>query len=411
MTTATMRLIPGLLIALAAAAQAQDYGTTHRLKIKVGGATRKAGIFLPKGLRKNEVLPLLIVLPGTDVGGKAMLEFKHWQQQAFERRLALLSVDLITSTDKGWVASEQIEMSRDMEAVVKGIDEAIRKTRESGAEIDTTATVMTGHSGATYLTLWLGLRRPDLFLALCGRSVVFHKETVKRGKLDKVPPNFDMPILIYRGELDAAVVVKQSEIANKTLKEAGYRQVDYRIIPKMTHEPKPEIFLEWYLKLLQETAKGRKASRKIAKDLVKIKAAMAKGRPVLGKLIKLAEKERKAGFPAGADTLLVKIEADAQKQFDQAEKLEEIGELIDAIQAFKDVQRRFNGLDIAKEARTRASRILKSDAYKASEMLTKAMRYREKDMDDKATAILEKIADKYPDTPSGEEAKRLLGAQ
>ena len=179
----------------------------------------------------------------------------------------------------------------------------------------------------------------------------------------------------------------------------------------MTHEPKPEIFLEWYLKLLQETAKGRKASRKIAKDLVKIKAAMAKGRPVLGKLIKLAEKERKAGFPAGADTLLVKIEADAQKQFDQAEKLEEIGELIDAIQAFKDVQRRFNGLDIAKEARTRASRILKSDAYKASEMLTKAMRYREKDMDDKATAILEKIADKYPDTPSGEEAKRLLGAQ
>jgi len=407
-----MHLIPALLLALAGSAWAQEYGTTIRLKMSIGGESRKAAVFLPKALRKNEVLPLLVALPGTNVKGKAMQEIGSWQQQAFEHRYAVLSVDLITATRKGWVASEQIEMTRDMEAITTGIDLAIAEAKKSGASIDQTATVMTGHSGATYVVLWLGLRRPDLFLGICGRSVVFHKETVKPGKLDKVPPNFDMPIYIFRGELDAAVCVKQTELANKTLRAAGYRNIEYRIIPKMPHESKPDIFQAWYYKLLKETAKGRKESRKIAVELAKLKEALEKGRGgTLGKLIKLVEKERKAGFPAGAEALLATIEADAKKQFAQAGKMEEIDELVDAVQMFKDVQKRFAGLPIAKDARTRASRILKSDAYKALEMLTKARRYREKGLDDKATALLEKIADKYPDTPSGEEAQRLLSAQ
>ena len=51
---------------------------------------------------------------------------------------------------------------------------------------------MTGHSGGTYLTLWLGLRRPDLFLGICGRSCVYFKETVEFGELDKFEPDYEL---------------------------------------------------------------------------------------------------------------------------------------------------------------------------------------------------------------------------
>jgi len=402
------------LLALSGALMAQDdtrsYGETYRLKVDIAGEDRKAALFVPQGVKRNESLPLLVAIP--DTRGKAMLEIGQWQQYGLEHRFAVFSVDIITSGEKGWHPSEQLEMSRDMEAVTLGLQAALEKAAEVGVEIDTSANVITGHSGGTYLTLWLGLRRPDLFIGVCGRSCVFFKETVEFGKLDTVPRNYDMPIFVYRGELDHPRVSKETELAKKTIQDAGFKRVEYAIIPKAEHASNPEPFLEWYLKLLKSTAKGRAEAHRIRKDLVKVKESIEKGRAgSYGKLAALAAKEKKAGFAAGAIEMLDEVEKKARAEFAEAENFEADRAYEKALEAFKNLEKTYQGLPISKEARARRSALLKSDEYLANEMLLHAKELMEKEQQEKGLDALEKLVAKYPKTIAGAEAKEILDSR
>ncbi len=107
------------ILLLAAVANAQDYGVMKRLKIRIGGKNRKLVFFLPRGLRKNEALPLLVAVP--DTRGLAYKEVGQWTQQAFEHRFAIMSVDINSSGKDGWSPRDQLVMARDMEAVTDGM--------------------------------------------------------------------------------------------------------------------------------------------------------------------------------------------------------------------------------------------------------------------------------------------------
>lgn len=411
------RAVALLLLAAPLLAQAErSYGETRRLKIEVGGEERKVGLFIPDGVKKGEVFPLLVALPGgqsqasPDEKAKAFLEFQQWQQPAYDKRFCVLSVDLSTSTPHGWHPKEQLEMQRDMEAVAAAMKVAHEEASRAGIALDDSATVLTGWSGATYLTLWMGIRRPDLFMAICGRGCVFHKETVEFTPFDKVPPNKAMPIFLYYGEVDNARVKKETELAKKTLVDAGFTNVTLAPpVPGMAHESKPEVFLDWYAKLLKETEKARKEGFKIKAEVDRIRADIVAKKPgAYGKLVKLVEQERKAGAQGGAATLLAEVLAEAKKKWDQAANLEADNHLGDAAEAFGKIEREYAGLDIAKEARDKRSKILQSDGFKAAEMLARAKELIEKGARDKALPILEKIVEQYGTTPSADEARLLL---
>jgi len=392
---------------LAAPLLAQEYGDTRRLKIDVGGEERKVALFLPSNVRKGEVLPLVVALP--DTRSKAFLEIGQWQQPAYDKRFAVFSVDIETSGERGWHPKEQLEMQRDMEAVVEGMKVARQEAADLGVELDDSATVITGHSGGTYLTLWLGIRRPDLFLGVCGRSCVFHEETVEFTKFDKVEPNKAMPIFLYYGEVDHPRVKKETELAKKTLEKAGFTNVKLSIIPGMAHESKPEVFLEWYEKLLKETEKPRKESRKIKVEVEKIRAEIIAGKSgAYSRLARLVDREKRAGANGGAAVLMGEVVAEARKKWEQAENLEADHQLAEAADAFHGIEKDYNPLPIAKEARERRIKITHSDAFTAAEMLTKAKALIEKGDRERAVPILEKIVDQYGETPAADEARLLL---
>jgi predicted esterase len=397
-----------LLLAAPLLGQAEtSYGETVRLKIDVGGEERKIALFIPDGAKKGEVFPLLVALP--DTRSKAMLEIGQWQQPAEEKRFCVFSVDINTSGEKGWHPKEQLEMQRDMEAVTEGMKVAHEEAKKRGIQLDDSATVVTGHSGGTYLALWLGIRRPDLFLGICGRSCVFHKEAVEFSQFDKVAPNKSMPIFLYYGEVDNPRVKKETDLAKKTLDGAGFTNVALKVEAGMAHESKPEVFLEWYGKILKETERARKESAKIRAEMEKLRPDVAAGKPgAYGKLLKLVEQERKAGAQGGAAVLLAEVVAAATKRFDAAENLEADHQLRDAADAFGKIEREFMPLDIAKQARDKRLKILQSDELKAQEMLAKAKELIGKDLRDKAIPILEKIVEQYGDTPSADEARHLL---
>jgi predicted esterase len=403
-----MRCLPLLLLLAPAVAQtAREYGETKRLKVEVGGEERKVALFIPDGAKKGEVFPLLVALP--DTKGKAFLEIGQWQQPAFEKRFCILSVDIHTSGEQGWHPKEQLEMQRDMEAVTEAMKVAQETAKQASIALDDSATVITGFSGGTYLTLWLGIRRPDLFLAVCGRSCVFHKETVEFSQFDKVPPNKAQTIFLYYGEVDHARVKKDCDLAKKALDGAGFTNVSLQVIAGMAHESKPEVFLEWYAKLLKETEKPRKEGHRIKAEVEKLRPEVVAQKPgAYTKLVKLVEQERKVGAQGGAAALLAEVLAEAKKRWDQAANLEAERQFKDAADAFGKIERDFTGLEISKEAREHRLKLLQSDVFRAADLLARAKELIDKGQRDKAVPILEKIVAQYGETPAADEARLLL---
>ena len=402
-----MRIIP-LLPLLAAAAWAQDYGETHRLKVDISGDSRKIAFFIPKTARAGDVLPVLVAVPGND--GRSFNEVGQWQLAAKDGKFAVFSVDITTSSEtRPWHPNDQLDMQRDMEAVVEGLKVAEQQAKDLGITLDDSAYVITGHSGGTFLTLWLGLRRPDLFLGVCGRSVCYFKETLDFEKFGATKPNLGQAIYLFHGELDAARCKKDTVAAVEALKAMGFKNVDHKMVPKMSHEPKPEECLEWFEKLLKQTAKGRKERAKVKEELAELMPDLEAGKAgALSKLDRLVERETKAGFPAGAQAVLDGVLKKAKESWDRAETLAADGQMAAAEQVYKEIEDTYRGLDISKEARSARVKLARTDAYKAEEMLTTAKQLQEKDLKEKAAEILEKLIAQYPDTPAAQEAGRLL---
>jgi TolA-binding protein len=233
---------------------------------------------------------------------------------------------------------------------------------------------------------------------------------VKFGKLEDVTPNLDMPIFLYRGNLDASRAKKDNETLKAELAEGGWHRVESREIEGMQHESKPDVCVEWFVKLLKSTAKGRKEAHRIADELEKLRPDVEAAKPgAYAKLQRLAERERKSGFAAGAVKLISGVLAKAKKEWEAAELLRLNNDLMAADEAFKKIEADYRGLDISKNAREHRAKMRQSDEYKACELLAKAQELKEKGQTEKATIALEEIVAKYPDTVAAERAKIMLG--
>ena len=383
-------------------AWAQDEAETHRFKEPAHN--RKCGMLVPPRLKKKQTVPLLVTLP--DTGGLGSLELDRWRHEAMLNRWAVLSLDIMTSRKRGWHPKEQLEMQEDMEATLAAIDEALKR-----APIDKTAIILRGHSGGTYLTMWLGLRRPDLFLGICGDGVVFFKEAIPANdKYETVKPDLDMPILLYRGELDNTRARKETEQARDLLKKAGYKNVTFKTVPKLTHTPDVSTFVTWTKELLKSTKKQRHAVRKLLIEADKIRAQLAKGsnRGAYSKLAKLLDQEAKAGVSAGGAELVAEVSKRALTLMQQAKTMEADGRMVEAAEVYTDVDNTYYPLPVAKAARAEKKRIKATDAFKADEILRKALRYYNAGKKDKAFSLFEKIMQQYPNTPAAKIANETM---
>ena len=214
---------------------------------------------------------------------------------------------------------------------------------------------------------------------------------------------------IYRGERDFASVRKGTDEAIEALKKAGYTRIVTETIKGMKHETRPEVFVKWYSRFLRGTTRGRKAAGKIAAEADKLRADWKAGKPgVYAKMVKLVEKEVKAGFGRSAEKLLADARAANQKAFKEATDLLADNQFLDAAAAFKSIEKSCRGLPIAKQARELRTKLVKGDEYKAAVMLVKALALQEKGKAEQADTLLVKITEKYKDTVAADKAEQLL---
>jgi len=404
-----MKRTAAVMLAFATAAASQDamYGETIRLKVDVEGEDRKVGFFVPKNIGARESLPLVVALPdGGNARGKAFRETGQFEQMAYERRFCVVSVDINSCSQEGWHPSDGVTMERDVKAVLAAVEAAAKRAKELGFTLDLSAIVLRGHSGACYLAIWAGLRHPDVFLMVSLNGVPkFFPEFLafdSEKRLDQI-------IHVYSGARDVPRVKRETEKTVEALKKAGYRKLDVETVKDMAHEPKPEVFVDWYTAKLKKTARGRKEARDIAEDAAELRADWEEGRSrVCRKIAKLYEREKKAGFGNAAAKLYKEVTAAAAAEFKKAEDLAAEHELFKATELMKDLEKKYAGLPVAKTAKDTRSKILKSDEYKAFEMLADAREDLDEGRKEKGAETLVKLIEKYPETVAAEKAKALL---
>lgn len=402
-----IRIASVLLLATAAFAQDASYGETYRLKVDVDGTPRKVGFFVPKNIGKRDMRPLVVALPdGANARGKAFRETGQFEQMAYEHRFAIVSVDITSSSMEGWHPNDAVAMERDTEAILSAVKAAKEKAKELGFSIDPTATAIRGHSGACFAALHVGVRNPDVFWVIALNGVPkWYPEFLKMDS----KPDPQQWIHVYSGASDNGRVKRETKTTVEKLKEAGYPQITVETIKGMKHEPKPEIFVQWYAISLKRTAKGRKEAGKIAGEAEKLKTDLEKGKGgVIRKIAKLAEKEKKAGFGTAAQELLAGLEKEAAAAFAKAEDEAANHNVIEAAAALRDIEKKYAGLAIAKQAKSMRSKIQKSDEFKAAEMLAKGREMIEKGQRDKGVDVLVKLTEKFPETVAAERAKNLI---
>jgi predicted esterase len=396
-----------LLVLIAPPLWGQSYGETHRLRVDIDGTNRKVAFFVPRNIGKGEALPMLVALPdGSNASGLAFKEVGQFEQMGYEKRFCVVSVDITTSGMDGWHPNDAVAMERDIEAVMTGIAEAKKKAKELGFRLDLTATTIRGHSGACNLALWAGVRHPETFLAVSLNGVPKYYPEFLNFKGER---NKQQIFFIYSGERDVARVKRETEKTVEALRAAGYGRMVVEIVKGMAHEPKPEVFVGWFANMLRETRAPRKEAMKIEAEAEELRGALAKGKTgVYRKIVKLAEREKKAGFGKAATILLAEVTAEAEKQLSKAEDLAAEHEIIEAAALLRKIEKKYNGLPAAKSAKAKRGKLVKSDEYKAAEMLAKARELREKGRKEKAAEILVKLIEKFPDTVSAERAQALL---
>ncbi|MHC4982201.1 MAG: prolyl oligopeptidase family serine peptidase [Planctomycetota bacterium] len=113
--------------------------------------------------------------------------------------------------------------------------------------VDRANIMITGFSGGGFPTYWVGLRHPDVFSAVVARSCNFNSYNIKGW----YPPDAkDTPIYVYYGENETAAITIQSRNAIEFLQAEGFK-VESRIIPRIGHDRRPDVAMEFFSRNLR----------------------------------------------------------------------------------------------------------------------------------------------------------------
>ena len=110
--------------------------------------------------------------------------------------------------------------------------------------IDRANTMITGYYDGAFPAYWVGLRHPDVFSVVVGRSCDFAVSDLD----GHYPPEaIHTPVMIYYASNDLADVQEQSDKGVDYLRQMGFK-VEIAVIPGAAHERRPEVATGFFLR-------------------------------------------------------------------------------------------------------------------------------------------------------------------
>lgn len=241
-------LLPLLLTAAAGCPQLTNQDTPAMELACVEPQTQaKYYLYVPSQLDPTRPAPLCVTLHGTHGFDSAKAQAKEWKDLAERHGFIVLAPDLVSP--QGLLPIGRELRLRDLERDERNTLAAIREVKRR-YNIDEQAVLITGFSAGGYPMYFMGVRNPDVFSVMAGRSANCDVETLK--SLPVSPKLQKMPILIMFGKTginpvnsNLNPIVAESWEALRHLRLNGCKQAELEAVEGGHYRRPEQAFRFW----------------------------------------------------------------------------------------------------------------------------------------------------------------------
>ncbi len=233
-------LLTVVVAALAAGcAVPQDQNTPVSERREVDPSTgRGYWIYVPSTYRHDRPAGLIITCHGTPPWDIANMHIREWKMLGEDHGCIVVAPEL-RATDGIFGDGPPIGMLENERRIMSLI--SLLGYRYN---IDLANIMITGFSGGGFPTYWVGLRHPEIFSVVVGRSCNFSISNLDGW----YPPEaIRTPVMIYFGSRDLVNVQGQSQDGIVYLQQRGF-SVESTVLPGIGHQRHPEMAMRFFLR-------------------------------------------------------------------------------------------------------------------------------------------------------------------
>ncbi len=199
-------------------------------------------IFLPSTYDHNKPAKVIVTCHGTPPYDVANMHIREWKSLAEKYGCIVLAPELI-ATD-GIIGDGPVVGMLEDEKRIMGLISLLGYRYN----IDLANIMITGFSGGGFPTYWVGLRHPEIFSVVVGRSCNFSISNLDGW----YPPEaVRTPVMIYYGTADLANIQGESIAGIRYLKQRGF-SVESKTLPNVGHARHPYVAMDFFVRNFRE---------------------------------------------------------------------------------------------------------------------------------------------------------------
>jgi poly(3-hydroxybutyrate) depolymerase len=193
-------------------------------------------IYVPSTYRHDRPAPVVVSCHGTPPFDVAEHHVREWKMLGEQNGCIIITPELV-GTDGILGDGPRVAMLENERRIVSILCQVGYRYN-----IDLANMMITGFSGGGFPTYWVGLRNPELFSAVVGRSCNFSESNFEGW----YPPEAKQTaVLVYYGSNDPGTISSQSRNAIRYFHANGFN-VSTTVIPGIGHERRPEVAMAFF---------------------------------------------------------------------------------------------------------------------------------------------------------------------
>lgn len=215
---------------------------TGKLSLRQEKAGRNYYMYVPPAYTAKRQWPLVVSAPGTFPFDSSPGTRDSWVNQAKKHGIIICCPDFDTATGLLNVKADQKRLARDDEAV-----QAVLAEVRNRYNINPNGIFITGWSGGGFPAHYLGLKRPEIFRGIIGRTANFSEDLVDDETARKARHRH---VFCFFGTSDLAGIPEENRRAQFWYTIRGFLNFNIREVPG-GHAKNNDLAAEWLMKIVR----------------------------------------------------------------------------------------------------------------------------------------------------------------
>lgn len=214
---------------------------TGKLSFRQEAVGRNYYMYIPETYHSKKAWPVVVSAPGTFPFDSSPGTRDSWVNQARKHGIIICCPDLDTATGLLNVKADQKRLARDEKAVAAVLGEV-----RARYNVNPNGIFVTGWSGGGFPAHYLGLKRPDIFRGIIGRTANFSEDLVDDDTARKARHRH---VYCFFGKSDLAGIPEQNRRAHFWYTIHGFLNFNIREVPG-GHAKNNDLAAQWLMKIV-----------------------------------------------------------------------------------------------------------------------------------------------------------------